>query len=151
MNCKYITRRTKKYQKYWFCRFFKKEINLQRCRGCSCFDVKKLKAIKKKSNKLATMERKRFSILTTDMEHCYVCIKENKVKKKKHIHEIFGGRNRQISMRHGFCVPICEECHDRTENDIDFDKELKKECQSKFEEEHIRDEFLELIDKNYLG
>lgn len=142
--------RTKKYEKYWFCRCFKEEISLGRCHGCSCFEVKKSKEIKKKSSKLATMERKRFSILTIDMEHCYVCIKENKVKKKKHIHEIFGGRNRQISIQHGFCIAICEECHDRTEIDMEFDRELKRECQSKFEEKHTRDEFLKLIDKSYL-
>lgn len=145
MNCKYLTRRSKKYKLYWFCRFYKKQIEIQKCNKCSCFEVKRLKEIKKKSSKLVKVEKKRFSILTEDMTHCYVC-----GKKKEHIHEIYGGRNRQVSMRNGFCIPICWECHDRTETDIDFDRELKRKCQKIFEEEHSRSEFLQLIDENYL-
>lgn len=145
MKCKYLTRRTKKYEQYWFCRYDKRQIELQKCYKCSYFEVKKTKEIKKKSSKLAKAEKKRFSILTNDMTRCYVC-----GKYKDHIHEIFGGRNRQISMRNGFCIPICSECHDRTEIDIDFDKKLKRECQRKFEETHTREEFLQLIDVSYL-
>lgn len=145
MNCKYITQRSRKYEKYWFCRFYKKEIKLQKCYKCFNLEIKKPKAIKKKSNRLANMEKKRFSILTGDMTHCYIC-----GKKKKHTHEIYGGRNRQVSMRNGFCIPICEECHDRTEIDMEFDKELKRESQEKFEEEHTRDEFIKLIGESYL-
>lgn len=106
--------------------------------------------IRKKSHKLAKKERKRFSILTTDMEYCYICAKEKKRRKKDHIHEVFGGRNRQISIRYGFTIPICSKHHDKTETNMEFDKELKRECQEEFEKEHTRDEFLELIDKNYL-
>lgn len=150
MNCKHITRRSKKYEQYWYCRFYKKKIELKKCYKCSNFEVKKSKEIKKKSGKLSNMEKKRFSILTTDMEHCYVCVKEKIIRKKNHTHEIFGGRNRQVSIKHGFTIPICKRHHDRTEADMNFDKELKKECQRKYEEDHTRDEFLALIDQNYL-
>ena len=150
MNCRYITRRSKKYEKYWYCRFDKKKIEKQKCYRCSNFEIKKTKEIKKKSNKLANMEKKRFSILTNNLEYCYVCAKENKKIRKDHTHEIFGGRNRLISIRNGFTISICNKCHDRTEVDMEFDKELKKECQKKFEETHTRDEFLKLIDQNYL-
>jgi hypothetical protein len=34
--------------------------------------------------------------------------------------------------------------------DKDFDLELKQECQRKYEEEHTRAEFMELIGRNYL-
>lgn len=146
MKCKYITRRTKKYTNYWFCRFYKKRIDLQECYKCSDIEAKKYKEINNKSKRLANAEKKRFSILTDDLKYCYIC-----GAKKRHIHEIYGGRNRQISMRNGFCIPICDECHKRTEIDMNFDKELKRECQRKFEEVYTRDEFLRLIDKNYLN
>lgn len=145
MNCRYFTRRRRKYEFYWFCRFYKKQIKRQRCDNCSKFEVRIRKGIKKKSGKLARMEKKRFSILTDNFEYCYVC-----GKRKEQVHEIFGGRNRQVSIKHGFCIPICKECHDKTETDMKFDKELKKECQRKFEEIHTRDDFLKLVDKNYL-
>lgn len=32
----------------------------------------------------------------------------------------------------------------------DFDTYLKKLCQAKFEEKHTRDEFMEIIGRNYL-
>ena len=101
--------------------------------------------INQKSNKLAKLERKRYSILTSNMKKCYLC-----GKKKKHIHEIYKGSNRQISMKYGFCVPICEECHSETEINADLDKGLKKECQQQYEKIHTREEFRTLIGKSYL-
>jgi len=143
--CRYITRRSKKNKVYWFCRFGKKVIELNKCSECHDFNFKEFKKANFKSNRLAKLERNRFSVLTDDLEHCYVC-----GKRKVHIHEVFGGRNRQVSMKNGFCVPVCFECHCKTESDMEFDKGLKRECQMKFEEIHSRSEFLEIIDENYL-
>lgn len=146
MKCRYITKRSKKYEIYLYCRFSKKKIEMKECYDCCNGEQKKYKQIKKKSSKLTKIEKERLSILTDDMKHCYICGKE-----KKHIHEIYGGRNRQISMKNGFVIPICEICHSKTETDMDFDKKLKRECQMKFEEKNTRYEFLKLIDKNYLN
>lgn len=48
--------------------------------------IKKKVQIKNKTNKLAYKEKKRESILTDNMERCYIC-----GSKKCDIHEIFGG------------------------------------------------------------
>ena len=71
-------------------------------------------------------------------------------KKKDHIHEIYKGANRQVSIRNGFCVPLCNGCHARTENEIDFLRSLQVECQKTYEKNHTREEFLKLIGRNFL-
>lgn len=145
MNCINFKVRTKDYEKYFFCIKHKKKITYQDCRGCKFKEYRKTCIIKNKSNKLKKLEVKRYSILTDDFSKCYLC---NKIK--DHIHEIYGGRNRKISMINGFTIPLCEECHRKTEEDMSFDKKLKIECQKKYEEEHTREEFIKLIDKSYL-
>lgn len=101
--------------------------------------------IKKKSNKLAKKEKGRFSILTNNLEQCYLCH-----KKKQDIHEIYKGCNRQTSMKYGFCIPICRNCHSRTEIDSQLDIQLKKKCQKEYEKEHTREQFIQIIGQNYL-
>ena len=71
-------------------------------------------------------------------------------KKKDHIHEIFKGSNRLISIKNGFCVPLCTICHTKTENDINFLRSLQIECQKTFEKNHTREEFMKLTGRNYL-
>ncbi len=143
MNCKHITRRSKKYEIYWYCRLYKKKIELHRCYKCSCFETKKLKEIKKKSNKLANMEKKRFSIFTNDLAKCYYC---GKRLKKIDKHEVFGGSNRQRSMKNGFVVGLCNECH----SDEVVINELRKDLQKEYEKSHSREDFIRLIGKSYL-
>lgn len=106
---------------------------------------KKKKGIKKKSNKLAKLEKKRFSILTKNLDKCYLCN-----NKKRHMHEIFKGANRQISMKNGFCVPLCAKHHSLTETDSALDKALKIKCQKKFELKHSREEFIAIVGKSYI-
>lgn len=105
----------------------------------------KNKKIKQKSNKLAKLEKERYSILTTNLDKCYLCN-----KKKEHIHEIYKGCNRQVSMKNGFCIPICGPCHTKTERDAELDEKLKKLCQKEYEKKNTREEFIKLINKSYL-
>ena len=63
--------------------------------------------MRNKTYKLQKLEKNRFSILTNDMEHCFIC-KNPFID----IHEIYGGRNRKVSMQNGFCVPLCRERHE---------------------------------------
>ena len=66
-------------------------------------------------------------------------------------HEIyFGGKNRKISKQCGFWVNVCPQIHDKIHNNHELDLKLKKQCQARFEETHSRDEFMELIGRNYL-
>lgn len=149
MKCKHSTIRTLKGTKYYFCRFYKcqLQLNLEQCKKCPKFEFKEYKPIKKKTNKLAKIEKHRFSILTDDLEHCYICTeREMKNIFKEDIHEVYGGRNRKISMKNGLAVPLCRKCH----NDYEIQKYLKRLVQITYEETHTREEFISLIGKSYL-
>lgn len=101
--------------------------------------------MKQKTSKLRKLERERYSILTEDMENCYIC-----KMTANDIHEVYCGSKRQASMRNGFCVPLCRFCHTQVTNNWVADVRLRVECQRKFEENHTRDEFISIVGKNYL-
>lgn len=93
---------------------------------------------------------KRFSILTDDMEHCYIC-----GATPVHIHEVFyGSANRKKSIEYGCCVPLCPRHHNMSKDGVHFDHELdwklKQECQKRFEELHGFTKFTEVFRRNYL-
>lgn len=101
--------------------------------------------MKYKTKKLIDLEKKRYSILTDDLETCYLCRSA-----KQDIHEIYGGSNRKVSMENGFCVPLCRYHHriltdNPKENDV-----LKQTCQKVYEMNHTRKEFISLIGKNFI-
>ena len=84
----------------------------------------------KKSNKLAKLERNRFSWFTDDLNKCYFCPNTSVDK-----HEIFGGCRRQTSMKYGMVLPLCRMHHSLFQNDKYFNdtctrkdkKNLKKD------------------------
>lgn len=147
MSCVYFTKRTRKYKPYFFCRLNKQVITFNDCKNCLEFKYKEIKPIKKKTNKLAKLENSRFSIITNDLKHCYVCT-ERGIKNipKKDLHEVYGGSNRKRSIENGLVVPLCRKCH--TDNDIL--KWLKRFVQLEYEENHTRADFIALIGKSYL-
>ena len=97
------------------------------------------------------------SILQTEKE-CYVS--------RKHlglcatgglqIHHIYAGKNRKISDDNGFWVYLLPMFHTgltfavHGRDGAALDLELKQDCQRKFEETHTREEFMNLIGRNYL-
>lgn len=92
---------------------------------------------------------KRYSILN-NLDYCFFCDKPT-----EHIHEVyFGTANRQISIKNGFCVGLCNEHHNMSKNSVHqnraMDLELKMRYQEKYEETHTRDDFRKLIGKSYL-
>lgn len=102
--------------------------------------------MKRKTNKLQKLEKNRKSILTNDLEICYIC-----KKPATDLHEIYSGRNRKTSMQHDFVVPLCNKCHQIITLNYGLNLRLKMICQEKFEKEiGSRNEFLSLIGKNYL-
>ncbi len=154
MTCKYLSIRQKNYQKKPFCRD-KKEW-LPQCNK-ECFKPRDYEPIKKSdkpikqySKKRAKLERERYSILTNDLNKCYIC----GAKENIHIHEIYFGKNRQNSMKYGCCVPLCFHHHNGSKHAVHYDKYLddllKEECQIKFEKEHSREEFISIFKKSYL-
>lgn len=97
----------------------------------------------KKSSKLAKLERDRYSIFTEKWGICYYC-HTNKGEMDKH--EVYGGSNRQRSMKYGLVVPLCRKCHS---NELVI-KDLRKWCQKEYEKTHSREEFIKIIGKSYI-
>lgn len=98
--------------------------------------------MKKKSSKLAKLEKNRFSIFTDNFKKCFYCDNKRGID----IHEVYGGSNRQRSMKNGLCVPLCRNCH----SNVNIIMDLRKLCQKIYEKNHTRDEFIKLIGKSYL-
>lgn len=73
-----------------------------------------------------------------------------------HFHHIFAGSRRKISDREGFTVWLTGRLHNQSEDGVhgknghELDLYLKQACQRKYEETHSREEFMNLIGKNYL-
>lgn len=66
----------------------------------------------------------------------------------------YGNSNRKQSEKYGCWVWLCGRHHNLSDYGIHFDKELdlkvKKLAQSKFEENHSRQEFMQIFGKNWL-
>jgi hypothetical protein len=89
------------------------------------------------------------SIMQKEKE-CYLCGTTYNL----HKHHVFGGANRPISEKNGFTIFLCAAHHNMSDVGIhfnrEFDLEVKRTCQTKFEKTHSREEFMKLIGKNYL-
>ena len=142
MICKHITKRSYQLKPYIWCRKLKKVITWDDCKNCSKMESRENKPIKKKSNKLAKLERNRFSILTEDLDHCYIC-KTMKLREvsRQDLHEIYPGRNRKICMRYGFVAPLCRECHE----DEKVKEYLQKLCLIKAQDKYSEQELKEIL------
>ena len=100
--------------------------------------------MKLKSSKLAKLERNRFSIITNNLSYCIVC-----GKPKQDLNEIFGGRNRQNSMKYGLVIPMCRRCHREYTDNVEMQLKWKKLGQEKFNECYDED-FIDIFKRNYL-
>lgn len=148
MNCKFLKIRSRKYERYVYCSNdkIKKRIEFKNCIDCKYKEYKPIKEIKKKSNKLKKLESKRFSILTDNMQLCYICQK----RKKDDLHEIFEGSNRQTSMKFGLVIPVCRKCHDLWKIDKELKKKIRKEAKEKFYKLYSEEKFLKEFGKFYI-
>ena len=102
--------------------------------------------IKKKSSKLAKLEKNRFSIITNKLDICYVC----KQNKREDWHEAIEGKNRQTSMKYGLVIPICRKCHEKVTNDKTLQEKLHKVGQKAFEKHYKTENFIQVFGKNYI-
>ncbi len=68
------------------------------------------------------------------------------------LHEPIHGKNRQLSIKYKLQVPLCFNCHRlaHDEPSQEFNDELKREMQMKFEETHSTEEFVKIFGRNYL-
>ncbi len=143
--CKYFVKRSKKKVTYFYCRYLKKEIEIRECKECENKEYKKRKEIKKKSKKMKKLEKDRYSIITNDIKHCYLCGKQ-----KQDTHELIGGCNRIKSIEWGLTIPLCRKCHSELENNQEQKEELQKMGQRKFEEKNGHELFMTEFKRNYL-
>lgn len=100
-----------------------------------------------KSNKLASLERNRYSVFSNDTERCYLCGSTYKLT----WHEIYSGKNRQNSMKNGLCLRLCLNCHSKEQEDSQFNDYWHKQGQLYWEENiGSREEFIKVFRRNYL-
>ena len=114
----------------------------QRNKQSSAKNAEKKAEIKKKSSKLAKLERQR----DKDLIKIGICEFCGKYSKKLEPHEVYGGSNRKRSIQHKFVKLICRECH----NNEKIINKLRIDVQKEYEKEHTRQEFIEIIGKSYI-
>lgn len=87
------------------------------------------------------------SLLTDDLEHCYICGRE-----ALQYHHMIGAHNRKHATEDGLWIPVCLECHIRIHNEHSqrLNYRLKEEAQSAYEQTHSRDDFRRRYGKSYL-
>jgi 5-methylcytosine-specific restriction endonuclease McrA len=103
--------------------------------------------MKKKTSKLAKLERNRFSIFTDDLDTCMFC-----GRYASDLNEVFRGRNRQNSMRYGAVQPLCRVCHNKITNNVPLENEWKKKGQKAVMKHYkmTKEEFIEIFGMNYI-
>ena len=70
-KCKYITIRTKNYEKYFYCRLYKKAINYtDDCSKCLKIEFRKNKSINKVSKKRITVSKETYNKVIERDHHC---------------------------------------------------------------------------------
>ena len=104
--------------------------------------VEKPAEIKKRSSKLAKLERDR----DKDRIKSGLCDYCHKYSKRLDPHEVYGGSNRQRSIKNGFVKNLCRKCHDNPE----IIKQLRIDVQKEYEKTHSRDEFIKITGKSYI-
>lgn len=100
--------------------------------------------MKKRSSKLAKLENNRFSIITDKLDTCIIC-----GKPKDNLHEVFFGKNRQMSMKYGCVIPLCYTHHLIIHSNHALDIVWKIKLQEAFEKTYPDIEFLKVFGKNY--
>lgn len=103
---------------------------------------KEVTTIKKKSKKLAKLERQR----DKDLIKAGICEFCGKYSDKLDPHEIYGGSNRKRSIKHKFVKLICPKCHSNEA----IINQLRIDTQKEYMKTHTEEEFINLIGKSYL-
>lgn len=174
MKCKNHRIRTSKNIKYGYCTKHKKEVPLfckcneieytqKKSKQCvknkndntkihsnskKCLNPSKTKkndGFKKKTAKLSYLERNRISLFTNDLNHCIIC-----GAKQDNLHEVFFGRNRQLSMKYGLVIPLCIECHQEMHKNKQWQDDYKRKGQALFVKAYPDLDFLSIFHRNYL-
>jgi len=105
--------------------------------------------LKKQTYKHQKADKKRFSIITNDLEHCIIC-----GAKKDNLHEVFYGSYRHLSIKYGLVIPLCLKHHTMGEFAIHNERELdlyyKRLAQTIFMSRYSYELFMKEFKINYL-
>lgn len=164
MYCKNFKTRKKNNKKekriYNYCTEKRKEITYEDCKECKfkeyiqkkpkqCVKIQnnniKIHSNVKRSSKLTKLERNRTSLFTDDINHCIICR-----AKRDNLHEVFFGRNRQLSMKYGLVIPLCIECHQEMHKNKQWQDDYKRKGQTLFVKAYPDLDFLSIFHRNYL-
>lgn len=90
------------------------------------------------------------SIMTSDLEHCYVC-----GRSPVQMHHCLGGIRRKISDSDGLIVPLCVEHHLDSKNGVHGQNHALKlalmcQAQTVYEKTHTHEQWMSRYGKNYL-
>jgi len=165
MNCKNLKQ---KLNRTLYCKHKKSDIKISECNNCKFKEFKTLSEykykstekalrIKNKTNKLAKLERKRYSIIFTDLTICCECgLKHGDYDIRLSSYttieknEIYEGAYRQLSMKLGMVAPFCQYCHNRFHKDILFNLYYKSLFQKEYLKIHSREEFITIFKQDYV-
>lgn len=147
MNCKYKRIRTKKGIKYGYCTLNKEEVPIFNCK-CGEVEYKQQNTMKKSTYKQNKKERDRFStIYTIPNKRCCNCFKIGNTE----LNEVYEGSKRNASIKNGFVIPLCRECHNNFHNNREFALKYKILFQIHYQLTHSLNDFLNLIHYNYIS
>lgn len=173
MNCIFLK---KKINKKLECKLDKNKIIPKSCENCTLkeYNCKKLKKnyenyhfpytknvikntfvteslkskykLKQKSNKLAKLEKNRSSLFTKNKDKCMFC------DSTYHLtwHEIYRGRNRFNSIKYKLCLRMCKKCHDKYQENKEFNNYWHKKGQLAFITNYPNLRFENIFKINYL-
>lgn len=84
-------------------------------------------------------------------KECYITKRTDNLHKH---HIYFGNPGRKLSEKYGCWVWLTGEYHNQSNHGVHFDanldREIKAECQMRFEETHSRSEFMQIFGRSYL-
>ena len=98
-------------------------------------------------------QRHKASIMQAKDGRCYLCLMlqgDGSVKPVLHTHHIFGGSRRKKSEAEGLKVYLCPEHHMTVHKDSSLMRYLQVTGQTEYERTHSREQWMQLMGKNYL-
>lgn len=144
-NCLHLKQ---KLNRKLYCKKLKSDIKISECSNCKYKEYlikTNLTKLKNRTSKQAKLERNRFSILTSDLDHCVICR-----AKKEHLHEVCFGRNRINSIKYGLVIPLCSLHHTEMHRNKEWQEYWHKKGQQAFIAYYPDLDFFKIFKINYL-
>jgi hypothetical protein len=111
-----------------------------------------------KSSGLSKKRKKHMeSIMQQERGTCYLCVRlhnDYRCWQSRETHHVYDGPNRSVSEANGFTVKLCIPHHrtgtEAVHNDIHTMRLIQADVQREYEKTHTRQQFMQLIGRNYL-